>query len=174
MASRGSNIKKLTVSSLLAALTCLGTLAVLNYSPAGGYIHLGDCLVLLSGFLMGPLWGGIAAGLGAALTDLILGCAAYIPATFLIKWGVAAVAVLVAGAPRWGDRCATVKCAIGAVAGECLMVGGYFVYELLLYGVGGAVAGVIPNVIQGTAGAIAAMLLVVPIKKIKYLHNFWI
>ena len=167
-------LKRLTVSALLAALTCLGTLAVLNYSPAGGYIHLGDCFVLVAGFLMGPLWGGLAAGLGAALTDLILGYAAYIPATFFIKWGVAAVAALMMRVLRNGGKFDVVKYAAAAIVGECVMVGGYFAYELLLYGMGGALAGVVPNLIQAASGIVAATLLIIPITKIKYLRNFWI
>ena len=64
------HLKKLTLSALFAALTCVSTLIVITYSPSGGYIHFGDCFVLLSGFMLGPLWGGVAAGIGAALTDL--------------------------------------------------------------------------------------------------------
>ena len=169
------NLKRLTVSSLLAALTCLGNLVVLKYTPAGGYIHLGDCFVLLSGFLMGPLWGGLAAGLGAALTDLILGYAVYVPATFLIKWGVAALAsVLMRLLMSKSSRAAMAKYALSGAVGECVMVGGYFVYELMLYGFAGAVPNILMNAVQAASGVIAATLLIIPITKIKYLRNFWI
>ena len=33
-------------------------------------IHLGNILCLLSGFVLGPLWGGMAAGLGPMLFDM--------------------------------------------------------------------------------------------------------
>ena len=168
-------LKRLTVSALLAALTCLGTLIVINYSPAGGYIHLGDCFVLLSGFLMGPLWGGLAAGLGAALTDLILGYAAYIPATFLIKWGVAAAAwTLMKLLMSRSQRAAIAKYALSGIVGECVMVGGYFAYECMLYGFAGAFPNIFMNAIQAASGIIVASLLILPITKIKYLRNFWI
>ena len=174
-ASNVNHIKKLTVASLLAALTCAATLLVITYSPAGGYIHLGDCFVLLSGFLMGPLWGGVAAGLGSALTDLMLGYASYIPATFLVKWGTAAVAaVLMRLMTRKSARFSIAKRALSAAAGECVMVCGYFAYECVIYGFAGAFPNVLLNLIQGASGVVAATLLIIPITKIKYLRNFWI
>lgn len=168
------NLKKLTMSALLAALTCVATLIVLTYSPAGGYIHFGDCFVLLSGFLLGPLWGGVAAGLGSALTDLFLGYATYIPATFIIKWGVAALAsVLMKVLIAKSDRGATVKRIVSAVVGECIMVVGYFGYECLLYGFEGALANIVPNVIQASSGVFFASLFMIPMTKIGYIKRFF-
>ena len=169
------HLKKLTLSALFAALTCVSTLIVITYSPSGGYIHFGDCFVLLSGFMLGPLWGGVAAGLGSALTDLFLGYATYIPATFIIKWGVAALAsVLMTLLVSKSSRAAMAKYALSGAVGECVMVGGYFVYELMLYGFAGAVPNILMNAVQAASGVIAATLLIIPITKIKYLRNFWI
>ena len=169
------HLKKLTLSALFAALTCVSTLIVITYSPSGGYIHFGDCFVLLSGFMLGPLWGGVAAGLGSALTDLFLGYATYIPATFIIKWGVAALAsVLMKLLVSKSSRAAMAKYALSGAVGECVMVGGYFVYELMLYGFAGAVPNILMNAVQAASGVIAATLLIIPITKIKYLRNFWI
>jgi len=168
------DIKKLTSSALFAALTCVSTLIVLPYSPAGGYIHFGDCFVLLSGFLLGPLWGGVAAGLGSALTDLFLGYATYIPATFIIKWGVAALAsALMRLMTRSHAGAAVAKRAISAVAGECLMIGGYFAYEGMLYGFEGALANIVPNIIQATSGIVFASLFMIPMTKIGYIKRFF-
>lgn len=168
------HLKRLTVSALFAALTCVATLAVLPYSPIGGYIHLGDCFVLLSGFMLGPLWGGVAAGLGSALTDLFLGYATYIPATFIIKWGVAALAaVLIKLMTKKSARLAIAKYALASVLGECLMVGGYLAYEWVLYGLGGALANVISNVIQASSGAILASLMMIPLTRIGYIKRFF-
>ena len=41
------------------------TIVVQIPSPLGGYIHLGDMAVLLCGFLLGPIWGAAAAGIGS-------------------------------------------------------------------------------------------------------------
>ena len=41
----------------MIALTCVLTLAVKIPTPTKGYLNLGDCAVLLSGWLLGPVWG---------------------------------------------------------------------------------------------------------------------
>ena len=58
-------IRKLVLAALLAALVCVATMVVQIPSPMQGYVNLGDCFVLLSGWLLGP-WYGFAAGSRAA------------------------------------------------------------------------------------------------------------
>ena len=60
----------------------------------GGYIHPGDALVILSGIILGPLYGFLAAGLGSCLSDFLGGYFFYVPATFLIKGLVALLTAL--------------------------------------------------------------------------------
>ncbi len=86
------NVKKTVFSALFAALICVATMLLKIPIPAFGYIHPGDGLVLLAGIFLGPMWGGLAAGFGSALADLISGYGIYVPATFFIKWGCAAAA----------------------------------------------------------------------------------
>ncbi len=163
------NVRRLVMSALMAALTCLSTMIVLTYSPAGGYVHLGDCFVLLSGFILGPLWGGLAAGVGSALTDLLLSAPQYIPATFVIKWGVAAVAALLFRALWRGHGHRLPRYAAAGAGGEVIMVVGYFAYETLLYGVGGALSGVVGNLIQGGFGVVLAAALILPLSRVSYI-----
>lgn len=168
---RTPNVRRPVLSALMAALTCLSTMIVLQYSPAGGYVHLGDCLVLLCGFILGPLWGGLAAGVGSALTDMLLSSPQYIPATFVIKWGVAALAVTLSrGLHRAVHRARRTLplMTAAAVAGELLMVAGYFAYETVLYGVGGALSGVIGNLIQGGFAVVLATVLLLPLARVRY------
>ena len=56
-------IRKLVLAALLAALVCVATMVVQIPSPMQGYVNLGDCFVLLSGWLLGP-WYGFAPGGG--------------------------------------------------------------------------------------------------------------
>lgn len=51
-------------------------------------------MVLLCGWLLGPIYGTIAAGLGPALADIFSGYVVYAPATFVIKALMALVAYL--------------------------------------------------------------------------------
>ncbi len=86
--------------ALLAALCYVATRVIQIPSPMSGYVNLGDSLVLLSGWMLGPWWGFCAAGIGSMLADVLSGYAYYAPATFLIK-GVMALlaAVLFPGCP---------------------------------------------------------------------------
>ena len=62
---------------MLAALICVATMVIKIPSPLNGYINLGDCIVLLSGWLLSPVYGFMAAGLGSALADLFAGYVTY-------------------------------------------------------------------------------------------------
>ena len=68
---RDANIKKLVLAALMAALTYVATSIVQIPSPMQGYVNLGDCIVLLSGWILGPWWGAAAGGIGSMLVDLI-------------------------------------------------------------------------------------------------------
>ena len=46
-----SSTKKIVIAALLAALTCVATMIIKIPSPLKGYLNLGDCVVLLSGWM---------------------------------------------------------------------------------------------------------------------------
>ena len=67
-----SNLKKLVMAALFAALTCVATMSIRIPTPGtNGYIHPGDALVILSGVILGPGWGLLSAGIGSAMADLL-------------------------------------------------------------------------------------------------------
>ena len=94
-----------------------------------GYVNLGDCAVLLSAWVLGPWYGGAAAGLGSMLADL-LSYPHYAPGTLVIKFtmAVAAAYIFEAMRERSGKLAAQL---IGGAAAEIIMVLGYFGYCLL-------------------------------------------
>ncbi len=128
-------------------------------SPLNGYLNLGDCVVLLSGWILGPLYGFLAAGLGSALADLFSGYAGYALATFVIKGTMAIVAFygfkLLSG--KIGDLPSRII--TGAVA-EVVMVLGYFVFEGFLYGFAPSAVNIPANSVQGVAGLVLGCVLV--------------
>ena len=75
----------LSLTAVLAAFCCVATLVLVIPSPTGGYMNLGDTIVLLSCYLLGPAYGAASAAFGSALADLLAGYASYVPATFVIK-----------------------------------------------------------------------------------------
>ncbi len=150
-------IRKLVMTALLAALCCVATMVVQIPSPMQGYVNLGDCFVLLSGWLLGPWYGFAAGGIGSMLADILLSYAHYAPGTLVIKGLMAMTAALVLRSMS-GSRAGHL---IGGVAAECIMVLGYFGYASLLLGKGLAAAASIPgNVVQGAVGLAVGLMLV--------------
>ena len=43
-----SNLKKLVLAAMFAALSCVATMVIQIPSPMSGYVNLGDCFVLLA------------------------------------------------------------------------------------------------------------------------------
>ncbi len=150
------DVKKLVVSALLASFACVATMILQIPNGIGGYFNLGDCVVLLCGLLLGPVYGALAAGIGSALADIFSSYLAYAPATFVIKALMAAIVFYVA--KIYTKKKFSVW--IGAVCAEIWMVLGYFLFEgIFLYGFGTALAATVPNGIQGIAGVVCALLL---------------
>lgn len=148
-------ILRIVMAACLAAFTCLSTM--ISVPLAFGYVHVGDALVLLCGYLLGPLYGFLAAALGSALADLLLGYVIYAPLTFFLKGGMACLIALIV--LRKTKRAALLSSFLGAVLAELLMAAGYFVFETLLYGVGGALSTLPMNLLQGGITLCIAPLL---------------
>ncbi len=161
---------RLVLAALFAALSCVATLVISIPIPAtNGYINLGDGVVLLGAFLLGPVYGMAAGGLGPMLADIILGYAVFAPGTLVIKALMALCAALVFRAMHRN----TGGLILGAVVGELVMVLGYFAYEALLLGYGLAAAGSIPsNAIQGAAGIIVSFLCYKALRGIPSIQKF--
>ena len=100
--------RRIVLAALMAALTVVGS-AIRITIPVdiGGTtaFHLGNIMCALSGLLLGPGLGGVAAGLGSAIYDMMN--PAYISEawlTFLMKgaYGLMAGLVAWAGNKNWG------------------------------------------------------------------------
>ena len=149
-----AKLMRLVVTGLLTAFVCAATMVIKIPTPNGGYVNIGDAMVLLSGWILGPAYGFFAAGVGSALADLLWGYGAYVPGTLIIKGCMGVVAAL---SLKKGGKTAMI---LGGVLAELVMVGGYFLYESTLLGYGMAAAASIPgNLVQGTVGLILGLLL---------------
>ena len=169
------NLNKLIFAALFAALTFVATYIIKLPTPTMGYIHPGDAVVLLSGILLGPLYGGLAAGFGAMLADILGGYFSYAPATFIIKMLTAIIAAFIYKELQtfWKNEKKNISVVIGGTIGELFMVLGYFVYEIFLLGIltGGltaeaftsgiaaSAAGVPFNIVQGLFGVVICALI---------------
>lgn len=162
-AMNSKQVRKLVLTALCTALTAVATMVIQIPSPMSGYVNLGDCMVLLSAWLLGPFAGAAAAGVGSALADILTGYTYYAPGTLIIKAAMALTAGLIARAwhrsPSRRTRPALSR-VLGAFVAEIIMVLGYFAYAALLLGNGlGAAASIPGNLVQGAFGLVAALLL---------------
>lgn len=154
-----NNLKKLILAALFAALSCVATMSIRIPTPGtSGYIHPGDAIVILSGVILGPIWGFLAGGIGSALSDLIGGYFIYVPITFVIKGLVALAAGLLYQKVGKNQKSRYIAVILGGVADIILVAGGYFVCEFFIYGTGAA-ASIPANIIQGVGGLVISCIL---------------
>lgn len=150
------HIQKLVFSAMLAALVFTATwIAIPN--GLGGNINLGDSILLVGAWTLGGAWSMVAAAVGAMLTDLLSGYVIYAPATFVIKALMCGAAILVARLAR--KLPPFLRFSLSALAAECVMVAGYFVYEIFIFSLPVAALGIPFNMIQALASLIVANLL---------------
>ena len=167
--------RTLVMTGLMAALGCVATLLLQVPSPTGGYLNLGDTVVLLGAYLLGPVFGAVAGGMGPAMADLLSGYAVYVPATLVIK---AAMAFLAAMLYRAAGKRGMV---LWGAAAETVMVAGYWLFDALLaFSAGGgtlavclagSAAGVPGNVVQGVFGAAASTLLAMALRRSQFVRE---
>ncbi len=159
-------------ASLFAALVFAATMMIKIPTPTGGYVNIGDGMVMLCGWILGPVWGTLAAGIGSMLADLV-GYPIYAGATFVIKalmalaaWGIAKLLKPLFKKGRF------LTYMIGGIIAEAIMVAGYFVFEATVMSYGwGAVVGVIPNIIQGVVGIAVGIVLMTVFDKTKLIDK---
>ena len=155
-----SNLKKVVTAALMAAFACTATMAIRIPTPGtGGYIHPGDAIVILSGVILGPSWGLLAAGIGSAMADLMGGYFIYVPITFAIKGAVAFVAGSIYRNMGKTPRSRYIAVILGGIADMILVAAGYFLCECALYSVPAAAASVPANIIQGSGGLVIGVTL---------------
>ena len=139
--------KKIVLVALLAALTAVGS--VLRIKVPVGFagtsaFHLGNIFCALSGILLGPWWGGLAAGLGSALHDIIFD-PSYIAEcwlTFLMKgaYGVMAGLVAHSGKKEWNYLKAVLASAAGALTYAVLYLLKSYFKAMIVQGVAASAA----------------------------------
>ncbi len=152
-----SKIKMMTLSALLAAFTAVATIMIQIPTPTKGYVNLGDCVVNIAGWILGPLYGAAAAGIGSSLADIISGYTMYAPVTLIIKSLMAAASFFTFRAvkKRFSN---TVSRIIAASAAELIMVFGYTMFEVIIYHSWSYVLiGTAGNIAQSVMGIISSV-----------------
>ena len=162
--------KRIVMASILAALCCVATMVIKIPSPLKGYLNLGDCIVLLSGWILSPIYGFFAAGVGSALADIFSGYLTYAFATFVIKGLMALVSYFVFKILR-NKISQLLSRIISGIVAEVIMVLGYFVFEGFMYGFIPSMVNVPANAMQGLAGIILGLIIIKVLEKNKIMIN---
>ena len=146
--------KKLVLPALFMALTFVST-TFIRVPIVIGYVNLGDAFVFLSVFVLGPIYGTIAGGLGSAFADLF-GYVTYAPGTLIIKSVMALLAYFLQKALFKATKKALVAETIGGVVGAVAMAFGYFWYETIFFQAV-AIVNVPWNIAQGIVGVVLSV-----------------
>ena len=163
--------KNLALTALFIALCTLVTMFIRIPLPTSGYANLGDAMVLLAAWVLGPVYGALAAGLGSALADLI-GYPIYAPATFIIKFLVAFFAAKLLS--RYTDISFIHLCVIGCMC-ELIMIAGYYVYDaILLHNILSPALNLPGNIMQAVVGVLVAAFLYRHLSKFIKKYNIYI
>ena len=156
------SVNKIVLTALFAAITFVATYIIkVPTLGTNGYVNIGDTMVLLSAWLIGGIYGGLAAGIGSAMSDLIAGYTTYVPGTLVIKLLMAIAAWLIFKAIKKANINKVVAYIVSSVVAELIMVFGYFLYESTLLGYGMTAAASIPsNGVQGITCLVLGLVLV--------------
>ena len=156
---------KIILAALLASLTCVATMLI-KIPTFQGYLNLGDGFVLLTAWLLSPVYSFLSAGIGSALADVFSGYFIYAPATFVVKGLMALSAYYSFSFLKKKTTPLAARTASGGLA-EILMVTGYYVFEGFLYGFVPSLVNIPPNAMQGVAGIVIGTLLIRVLEKNK-------
>lgn len=160
---RGKQIKYMTHTGLFAGLVYLSTwLFHIPVGVSGGYVHFGDAMVYVAATILPTPYAMAASAIGAGLSDLMSpGGAVWLLPTVLIK----PLCCLAFTNRRDTALCPRNIAAI-FVAG-LVTVAGYLAAGVVIGGVGGAVASIIPNTVQAVGSGICFLALAAVLEKTK-------
>lgn len=166
-----SPVRKLTLIGMMAAIVCVITL--FRFPLLGSKVHFANAMCLLSGLLLGPVSGGLAAGLGSALYDILLGGYEATEAiiTFVNKFAMAWVcAMLAAGVEKRGVLRVALSCVVGALTYVFLYLFKTWIFQRFVYGyahdaIWATLLSKVPaSLINAAAASVAAPILYTALK----------
>lgn len=154
-----STTRNIVLSSILSALVFIATYIIKIPFSSQGYFNIGDCIVLLCGWILSPSYAFLSAGIGSLLADIVSGYAIYAIPTLIIKglMAVSAHYIYKLLSVRINKIIARV---LSGLVGELVMVLGYFIFEVFLYGVVLASLNIPGSLFQGIVGFILSIILI--------------
>lgn len=166
MNNKRFSVFNITFIAMMAAMVYVVTL--FRFPLLGSKVHFANAVCLLSGMLLGPLQGGLAAGIGSAMYDAVAGYDLInVLITFLSKFAMAWVCGMLMKRRDTGkhrvDR-TVFACACGALTYVALYMLKTFIYQKFVYGFpmdavwATMVSKLIPSLINAGMSIVAAPL----------------
>lgn len=121
------SLRQLTLTGIFTALIFVFT-AFIHIPSYTGYVHIGDGFLFLAASILPLPYAMFAGAAGAVLSDCLTGFALWAPASFVIK----TVTVLFFTWKK--SRILGKRNLFALIAAAALCIGGYYLYEVLLYG----------------------------------------
>jgi uncharacterized membrane protein len=163
-----SRTKELVLNGLLISLVFIGTKFInirLPISINGGLIHMGNVMLFMISLVFGPRRGAISGAFGMAIFDILSGWITWAPFTFIIR----GLMGYVIGKIAYGENSSGknfFKNLFGIFVGGIIMITGYYITEVILYGNFLAPITSIPgNIVQILIGAIVGLPFAKALKK---------
>ena len=165
-----NSIKKLVFSALFTALITISTMFIRIPLPLG-YVNMGDAFIFLAVFILGPLYGTLAAALGSAIADIV-GYVVYAPGTLIIKTLMAVTTYYIYHGLRTLTNKNVLAEIIAGLVGSVVMALGYFLYETLFFETAAvAILNAPWNIVQGIVGIALAVAVMRVLEKTKLIYK---
>lgn len=171
--------KQLTTIAMFVALVTVATVVIAIPAPAGGFLNVGDTVVLIAAACLGPIGGMVAGGLGSCIADLILGYGMYAPFTLVIKGleGLICGGLILLYDRTLGKRfknyiAQVIAGVISMIIAALTMSSLYCIADGILYGWGAAIMNAPVNLLQGAIGIVAGSIIVYALNLPKLAKRF--
>ena len=148
-----STTREIALMAVLSAAYAVAILLIVVPSPTGGYTHVGDFVVFVSGLLFGWKVGGVVGVIGSVAADFFTGYP---------RWFVSIPAHFLEGlAPGLTKNKPFAIQIIGCVVGGFLMATTYFVVNIYIKGIALALVSYARDLLMQAGVSMALALLVV-------------
>jgi uncharacterized membrane protein len=154
--------REIAAIGVMGALATVATMVFTFPIPAtSGYFNFGDAIVMSTALIFGPVIGALAGGFGSGLADLLGGWYNWVIFTTVIKGAEGYVAGRLAGDPQTRTLNQTI---VAWFVGALVMVLGYFVVQVFMYGFGAALAEAPFNLVQMTVAGVVGIPVSIAVK----------
>ena len=154
--------RKLVYTAVLSALAIAMTMVVSIPIGQNGYVNIGDSVIFLSAYILGPI-GAMIVGSITFLSDIFLWYFVYVPATLIVK----GIEGLLLGfgfiyLKKIKNKILEMVLSIFVImVAGIIMMTGYFITDLILTNtLATATLGLIPNLIQASISTGISFILI--------------